>query len=280
MKRWFLPAALLFVVTAVSVSAYDLPTGQGIGTAQTVMISRSSASELLALPTCGLKPRSYRVELGLVRRFELSDLDEYALSAALRYHQVVIGFGFGQVGQRDYYAEQVGRLMVSYLWDSLSVGANVSGKWVYFGGAYDHLSATSLGLGAVYRHGIWQVGLAADDLTSPTLEEGSPSDEPRVSLYGEFSGKRSYSLLGRATWRSGEAVSFGIGQKVRFSEGGAFFWGLSTEPVTFGGGIEVEVGIGRLSYATNYHGTLGFSHSVMLAVGSRPASVVEGDGLD
>lgn len=260
-NRLFILLVLLFLPAGDAVS-FDFITGRGIGIGRTVMLSRSSASALLLVPSGGISDGQAKVELAVLRRFEIKDLDQALVAAAYRKNAVTYSVGLTQFGHRDLYSEQTARFAVAFHFDSLTVGAAISAMLVEFGGHYDRLSGSTLGAGISYRFGRLFGAFTAENLTSPKLYENSEGIRPKYSIYAEIIGKGSYSIAGRLTLEDREKPQFGVGQKIELERFGSLFWGLSTKPILYGGGIEFLFRGSAISYATSYHPTLGFSHTV------------------
>ena len=260
-------------------TAFEFVTTHGLGMGETAMLSRSSASSLVSLPAGGIKPGEWLVETGYSRRFEMRDLDRPFVAAAYRRQRLSAAVGLSQFGRGDLYAEKTLKSTLVYQLDSVSVGVSLSGMMVDIGGGYGGLRAATFGLGAAYRSGRWFVAIAADNLTSPRLAENSVAMEPVYSLYGELIGKGSFSVTGRATLQDCERPQYGLGQWLRLSGESAFFWGISTAPLEFGGGIELHILDAAISYATSVHPVLGFSHTIAVAYRSHKSGEQE-EGFD
>jgi hypothetical protein len=261
-------AAVLWSVTSQPVRAIDFIRSSGNGMGQTVNIRQSSATELLTLPTGALDPRDWLLETGYSRQFELADFDQFFIAGATRYRQFTAALGLQQFGSADLYREQTVKLALAYSYDSLTVGLSWSGMQIDFGDDADfHFRASTIGAGVSYRTRLVYAGLAADNLTSPKLYENAVPLEPVYSFYAEVLGQQSFSVTGRITWERYQKPQLALGQRIALAERSSFFWGLSTEPLTFGGGIELYVAKAAITYAANYHPTLGLSHTVTVAAG-------------
>ncbi len=259
---------LLIAVMAAGpgASGFDFLTSHGTGFAGTVMLSESTASALVSVPTGGINDRQLKLDLGINRKFEVKELDEAFVAAAYRRHALIFSLGLSQFGRGEMYSEKVAKLAVGYQYDSLTVGASLSAMLVEFGSDYyDGLSAATVGLGASYRHQRFFSAITLDNITSPSLEEGSEEIKPKLTLYAEVMGRGSYSVTGRLTVQDREKPQMGVGQKIKLAEVSSVFWGISTEPVTYGGGLELYYRDAIIRYATSYHSSLGFSHTISMA---------------
>ncbi|UCC43139.1 MAG: hypothetical protein JSU65_08280 [Candidatus Zixiibacteriota bacterium] len=276
----FLCLLFLGVIVCMPQSeAFEFLTSRGDGLGGCLLLEQTSAPALVSVPTGGIKDREWKVEAAYNRKFDLSALDDIFLAGAWRHRSVSMALGLQQFGQTDYYAERTLKVSGAYHYDSVSVGLSVSGMLIDIGSGYGRLKSATFGVGASYRHGRWFLALAADDLNTPRLYETSPGLKPRVSLYGELVGKGSFSVLGRSTFQRLEKPQFGLGQRLRLSSGSAFFWGLSTAPLKYGGGLDLRIDQLMITYSTSIHPELGLTHTLSIAYGG-PKPPREGDEFD
>lgn len=261
-------AAAIFWMPSRPVLAIDFMRASGNGMGQTVSIRQSSATDLLTLPSGSLNSRDWLLETGYNRQFELADFDQFILAGATRYQQFTAAIGLQQFGSADLYREQTLKFSLGYSYDSLTVGLSWSGMQIDFGDGEDfYFRASTLGAGLSYRTGRFYAGFAADNLTSPKLYEYAVPIEPTYSLHTEVIGRHSFSVTGRITWEQYQKPQLALGQRVALAERSSFTWGISTEPLIFGGGIELYVARAAITYAASYHPTLGLSHTVTVATG-------------
>jgi hypothetical protein len=148
-----------------------------------------------------------------------------------------------------------------------------------FGGGYASLNSGAFGVAAGWRSERWQVAVSADDLNSPSFAESDPARPPRFSVHGEFVSGKAYSLLARVTAQKNEDVQFGAGQRIALRSSSALLWGFTTSPFTFGGGIELCLRAGRLTYSANYHPSLGLTQFISVSYGSSVKSTKVDDDL-
>lgn len=260
----------ILVICALAVpgaNSLDYVTTRGFGLGQTVVLSDPSASATLIVPTGALTDRQGQIELGAVRRFEMKDLDQGFVSAAYRFGKFTYSLGLTQFGCGDYYAERTALASAAYHLKQITFGIKASLLQVDFGGHYDNLSASSVGLGFSYRRGRFIVAGVADNINRPRLDDNSEKIIPSYTLYTELIGRGSYSVTGKLTLQDREKPTFGIGQKIELSSMSGIFWGISTAPIIYGGGLELMYKRSLITYATSYHPTLGFSQT--LAVGFK-----------
>lgn len=231
---------------------------------QTVVLSNPTASSLLLVPCGGLGRQRGKIELGILRKFEMKDLDQGYLVGAYRFGSFTYSLGLTQFGYGDYYAERMVRLSGCYHLKSLTFGVSGSLKQIDFGGRYANLSAGSIGLGFSYRTGRVVIAGVVEDVNRPRLDQFSEKLRPKYTLYAELIGRGSYSVTGKITFQDTEKPGFGLGQRITLSSMAAVFWGVSTAPIIYGGGLELIHKRSLITYATSYHPTLGFSHTVSL----------------
>ncbi len=266
-RFWFILSAAILLLVSTTL-ANDFISPRQIGMGRTMVLSQSSASTLANVPTGGLERSKWGIEAGYNRRFELADLDHLFVAGAYRRGKFTVAFGVSQFGNTDLYAEQLLKGSVAFQLDSVTVGGSLSAMQVQFGGGYEQLRAATFGLGASYRTSKLIAAFDADNLTSPGLSDTSPDVEPVYSLHAEFIGKGAFSVTGRLTLEGSQKAQLGLGQIISLSDRSSFFWGIASEPVEFGGGIELSLASGTFTYATSVHPVLGFSHTVTFRWGS------------
>lgn len=249
------------------VRGFEFIRSEGNGMGQTVMMSHTLPSTLVSVPTGGLISKEWRFETGFDRQYDMSELDQFYIAGAYRYRRLTAAAGLSKFGKSDLYSELTGKVSLAYHHDSLSVGVNMSGQLLQFGGNYGNLSGTTVGLGASYRTKRLYTAIVADNLTSPRFAEEAVRLKPQYSLYAEFAGKQSFVVTGRATIENGQNTQFGFGQKIFISDNSAVFWGISTSPLEYGSGLELGIKGTTISYAFSNHPVLGFSHTIAVSVG-------------
>lgn len=241
--------------------------GQGEGLAGNVVLSTASPSVMTRVPTGSIRPGSWGIETGYSRQFDMAELDQYFFSAAYRRGWLSVAGSVTSLGQPELYSELTGKIMLAYHRDSLSIGLNASGQVLQFGGGYENLSAVGFGGGLSYRQKAYLFALTADNLNSPKFYEAALPSKALYSIYGEYRGRDSFSLLGFLKMTEGQAARIGLGQRIRVAKNGAIVWGISTKPSLYGAGFEMDVLGGRLAYSFSIHPTLGFSHVLSVMVG-------------
>jgi len=260
--RLVLLSSLLVISFADSASAFDFLTARGNGLGQTVVLSNPSASAMLVFPTARLADQQVKIEAGINRQFELKEFDQIYLAASFRRDMFSGAVGFAQFGHGDLYAERTARICAAVHYDSLSLGGMISVMQVDFADHYADLTGHSLGMSFSYRVGPVIAAFVGDDLNSPQLDEYSPAIRPTYTACAELIGPGPYSVTGRLTAQKFEKPQFGVGQMIRVSRLGSLFWGLATAPLTYGAGLELMYKRSLITYATSYHPTLGFSHTL------------------
>jgi len=264
-RQFFVVLIFAAVVSENSAQAFEFVTTRGSGIGKTLIISEPSATTLLLLPSSGINQNECIVELGGMREFELSELDRAYVAAAARYKNYTVAFGLSQLGQRDFYSERTGKLSIAYQWQNCNFSANISGIEYYFGGGYDSQSAGAAGIGFSYHYRRLFLGMAADNLNSPKLFESSPAINPQYSFYGEFVGKKSFSVTARVSFEKNQSAQMALGQKIDVSNRSDLFWGMSTKPFQLGGGFDIWYSErGAITYSGSYHPVLGLSHNLSI----------------
>jgi len=245
-------------------SAYDIESGRPTGMAGTVLMSKPSAGSLLACPSGALSDRQFVIESGWSRKFELADLDCISLSAAYRYKNFGGAIGLWQMGTPDYYVEKKLRVVFSYLYRSFGFGLITSGRMIDLGDGLGRLRAAAIGLGATYRYENYYFGLTVDNLNRPTIAENLEGENIITSILAEIHGGKRHSVTGRLVLEKYEKPQLSIGQNIYVMDRNSLFWGLGHNPLTFGGGLEIEHRRFSIIYAVSYHPVLGFSHNISI----------------
>jgi len=263
--RYAVLAVLLLHAPVVGASVFELHNTRAWSTGGAPLLSDASAVTLATLPVAMMADRVWKIDLSAERRFELADLDQAGCAVAHRRGRVTLAAAYAQFGDPDLYHEQTVALSGSLRHRSIAVGATWSAMAVSFGGGYESLDATTVGLSVSYWRPRLQLAFRADRLTEPTLYDGAVGFQPRWHLSGEWQGPGDYCFTGRVTLEAHQKPQFGLGQRVILTERTAIYWGIATAPLTCGGGIDIMYRGGRLTCAVSYHPTLGLSHGVSLA---------------
>ena len=264
---------LIFVLFCFvfSAGAFDFSSGRGNGLGQSVLLSETSASSLVNLPGAGINKNQWKIELGVNRKFELKDLDEIIVAGALRKGKFSFSFGLSQFGYADLYSEKTVKLSSAYYLNDFSFGLALSGLFVDFGGGYEGLSALTYGLTASYHKKNYYASVMADNLTSPRFEENCPEYKPKFNFYFEYDTQKSFSVTARTTFENKQKPQFAIGQVIDISNDASILWGLSSEPLIYGGGLEYDFKSMLFDYTISYHTILGFTHGISISYGSKCA---------
>ena len=258
--------SVILVLLAAVVSAHDIDGGRRVGMSRAVLLSEPSASDFVFCPTAYLSPKRITVESGFLRRYDLSDLDQYYVAAAAEYHRFMFGIGASQFGKTDYYAEKILRSTVSYKIDSLAIGVIVSGKMVEFGNMEESFSSIGLGVSAGFNWNKYHIAVVADNINKPRLAAESEPDYRSVNLYAEIEGSRFYSIVGRLNWQDYAKVQATLGQIFHLTGNNALMWGIGSNPLTYSGGLELNLDRYYIGYAVTNHPTLGLSHSIVIGI--------------
>lgn len=263
--------ALLGLVLSVtsSISAYDFLTSRGTGLGQAALLSRPSPSELLNLPSGRLAINEWRFETGLSRAFDLRDFDQFMLAGVGRKGRFSLAAGFSQFGRSELFTEQIAKLTLATHIDSLTFAVGGSYLTVGFGGGYENLSAATLHAGSSFQRNWLTISFAADNLSSPSLNDGSPKVEPLYAAEVEYRGKHPLSIVGRLQAQKNERPRFSFGQHLALGSTAALMLGLVTAPVQFGGGVEIAHKGALLTYSMSVHPVLGLTQTIAISYGNR-----------
>ncbi|MEA3297481.1 MAG: hypothetical protein U9R56_06415 [candidate division Zixibacteria bacterium] len=254
------------LVFSGGVRAFDFTTGCAEGLGETVLLSRSSASEFLVVPCGSITSGEGKVEAGFRRMYEMKELDDLFFAAAYRSGKFTLGLGLTQFGDPDLYTEKTGRLMLACHLGRWTTGLFLSGMLVQFGQYYEGLSASTLGGGLSYRTERIIGAVTCDNMTSPCFDENSPRLNPKYSIWTELIGPGPYSLTGRVILEKTEKPRFALGQKIDLSTRASFFWGIVTAPIKYGGGLQLNLDRYAIICTTSYHPELGLTPGLALSV--------------
>ncbi len=257
---------IIFVLLMpTSLFAYDIEGGRQAGMAGTILLSRPSAYGLLNCPTNSLQPKGFVIESVASRKYGLADLDQVAILAAYRFKKMTWAFGFSQMGTPDYYTEKNIRAVLSYHQNSITAMLITSGRLIEIGDKYGKLRAASVGLGVSYYIDNHYFGLTIDDINKPKIAKNVDGENIKLNLYAEIDGGERHSVTGRLVLEKYEKPHLSLGQFINLTEKNGLFWGLSLNPLKYGGGFEIEHKRFSIVYGVSHHPVLGFSHNISLS---------------
>lgn len=255
---------LLLCILPSAACAFDVYDSRAGGLGRGVLLSRPTAVNLVNTATDGLSRDAGMFEAGYHRRYELADLDYLFLAGAWRYRQMTIAVAASQFGKTDLYAEQLLKGAVAVHYRRFSLGMMLSAMQVQIGNGYGNLRTTTVGFAGGVSATKFTAALSSDNLTRPRLIDGGIPYEPTHTLLVEYHGVKAFSFTGRVRVENQQKPQFGLGQSIRLSNRSAFFWGVGTAPVEYGGGVEIDIPFGAVTYVANIHPVLGLSHTVTL----------------
>jgi len=262
--RQYFKLLLIWLVMTPFAGGYEIDAGRSYGMAGTVMMSQPSAGSHLACPSGMVQKGQLLIESGWQRRFELSELDQLFLAAGYRVGDVSFSAGFSQFGESDYYTEKIFRSTISYNYKNFTGSLIGSGKILEIGGTYDPFRAASVGLGAGVNYGPYHLGVVVDNLNRPKIVDRREGDNVLFDIYAEIEGGSFHTLTARLRFEKDHETYVGIGQYIYLYDHHAFFWGISHNPLTYGGGAELVYRGISFVYSANYHTTLGFTHNISI----------------
>lgn len=253
-----------------AVDAYDFDVGRQTGMAGGILLSSPTGCAFLNCPTGVMNRNEIVFEAGYQRKFELSDLDRVFICSGYKYQDFSGVIGFSQFGRSDYYTEQIFKAAVSYDYRLFQAALIAAVKRVAIGGGNaQSLSALSLGLAGGVHYDRYHFGMVIDNINRPKIDANTEAENAVLSFYGEIEGPSQFSIVGRAAFEKNQDPVLSAGQYIRLPGRNAIFWGVSDNPLTYGGGIEAAYSNFELMYAVSYHPVLGFSHNVSLNVALR-----------
>jgi hypothetical protein len=257
---------LLICLMTISLYGYDLESGRRLGLAGGVILSEPRAAGWLDCPTAVIEPKQVLAEAGYRRRYDLSELDKVFLAGAYRYNDFALAVGFSQFGRRDYYVEQIIKGSFTYYHKLLAASLSASGKLLDIGRDERQVSLSALGMGAALgvHYGRYHLALVGDNLNRPRLDPNRDREKMTVNVFGQIEGLSRFSVVGRMFWEEEEKACFSLGQYFHLPGDNALFVGIQSDPLSYGGGLDISYAGFGLSYAVRHHPTLGFIHNVSL----------------
>ncbi|MCH9030639.1 MAG: hypothetical protein IIB00_00060 [candidate division Zixibacteria bacterium] len=245
------------------VSAFQLSGGRSRGMGGAISLSSATASDYLRAPGIALGDGQWYLEAGAERRFELKELDAGYLAWAFRRNRAGFSFGVQQFGRSKGFAEKTARGAVAYYVNKFSLALIGSFRSYDFGASYSSLNAVSLGLsaGLTTRHAL--VSIVVDNLNRPSFVSSAPEEEIEGSLYAEARGAKLRTSA-RITLRENKKPVLGLGQIVPVGKAADLFWGVSSHPLIYGGGLEIRQSKYGIIYSGSYHPTLGYSQNISI----------------
>lgn len=268
MKKNFAFIAVFLLTISGQTLAYDFLSSRGTSLGQATLLSNPAPSEMLNLPSGALERGEFRFETGLNRAFDLKDFDQFMMAASGRKGRFSLAAGFSQFGRSELYTEQTAKVTLAAHFDSLTLAVGASHLLVGFGGSYADLSATTFHASTAFRYRWLYLGLGADNLTSPSLNDGSPKTNPVCVAALEYKSSRGVSILGRVQLQERERPRFSLGQHIGLGDKAALMLGVVTAPVQFGGGVEFSLKGGRLTYGMAIHPVLGLTQTLAISYGN------------
>lgn len=259
------------MLLASNTVGFDLVRSRSLGMGRTTLLTRPTPTDLINSPSRPIDTTKLRFEAGYHRRFELADLDNVFLAGSYYRKKITIAFGASQFGNAELYAEQLLKGSVAYHLSSFTLAGTLSAMQIQIGEGYGVLRAATYGVGAAWSRRNLHISVGFDNLSRPTLSDTGIPVTRNATLLAEFERPGSYSITARLRSEWGNKPQFGLGQMIRLSGRSSFFWGIGTAPLEFGGGFEIEIPIGAISYAASVHPVLGMSHVVTMSyqTGSR-----------
>ncbi len=253
------------LVFSVPVYSFDIGTGRLTGMGGTVLFSSPSASDYLACPAVILSERQLVFESDFQRKYDLTDLDKVSAVVAGRYRRFTGAVGFSQFGRENYYTEKLIKGALGAQFGLMSLAVDISGRRIEIGDNHGWFNMASLGVTGGLNYERFHIGLTADDINQPAPIDGAEKYHTIIKIYAELEGPSTYSFTGRVALEKYEKPILAVGQYIRLQGKNAVFWGVSNNPLTYGGGIDLHYRGFRLGYAASYHPVLGMSHNLSLA---------------
>lgn len=268
MKQTTATIIILMLLIFGSLNAYEFDIGRRYGLGGAVLFSAPTATDMLSCPTGLLNKSEIVFEAGYQRKFELADLDKIYAAAGYRYKNLSAVIGVSQFGKDNYYMEQLVKTTLSYSYSYLSAAVIVDGMQVNVGEDEDKLTlrAASIGMAAGVNYQKYHLGFMVDNVNRPKLAETLLPEKSIYHIYGEVEGLSRFSIAGHLALEENQKPMASFGQYIRLIDNNALFWGISRNPLTYGGGLDIKYGNYGLVYAVSYHPELGLTHNISLNI--------------
>ncbi|PKK84444.1 MAG: hypothetical protein CVT49_03725 [candidate division Zixibacteria bacterium HGW-Zixibacteria-1] len=270
MKQISLTFVMVMLIIIGGTRANDFDIGRQYGLGGSVLLSSPTATDMLTCPTGVMNKNEIIFEAGYQRKFELADLDKIYTAAGYRYKNLSAVIGFSQFGKSDYYVEQTAKGVFSYSINHFAAAIIADGRQVSIGEAESKvtLRAASVGLAAGINYQKYHLGAAVDNINRPRLAQSLAQENSIYHIYAEVEGLSRFSVTGHIAFEESEKPLASFGQYIRLIDNNALFWGVSSNPLTYGGGLDIKYGNYGLIYAVSYHPELGMTHNVSLNISS------------
>ena len=242
---------------------FETPTIPGLGGCAVMM--QPSASDFLLTTGASLGSRSFAVDLLDYDQFQMQEFHQNAAAIAYRSGRYAVAAGLTQFGMDGLYREMAYQIAVSRQIRRFAFGVNSRVTSIEFGEFYSPLSMTAFGLGAACKLRSAIVSVNLEDINSPRPGNTSARLNPKLSGYLEYWPRESYSVTSRFTAQKGQKLQVGFGQILKLPLQSRLFWGLSTEPLIYGAGLEIFVYKAFITCTASYHPALGLSRMITLS---------------
>ncbi len=208
--------------------------------------------------------RQFWMNSGYFRQYELSDFDTRFLTAGTWLGQHAVVLGLSQLGNPDYYAEQVLQVGVGHRLRRFQIGLNMSLSKQSFGEHYSSLSAATWGVAASWQTQRISITLVADDLSRPKFHNASIPTERKASVYIGIVTTDESRLWLRQDFQKGYPPRYRFTQLFSLNRTGTIFWDFSSNPSSYGGGLKLSFSSYNITYAASHHPVLGLSHGLSI----------------
>ena len=250
-------------------SAFDFADIHSLATGQTSVLSLSSPGRAVNTPGFGMAAAGTNFEIGYTRKYDLADLDRLHAAFSARKGAFSFAAGMSQLGKASLYTERVARGTVTYERGKYAAGLTGSALQTEFGNNYGRFSAVTVGAGLGVRMANVLASVSADNLTRPKLYRGAVPFNPAGVINLELLTQKKLSLMVRVVMIEHTRPRIGFGQRIPLARVSALYWGVSTRPLEYGGGIDISARGFVFTYAASIHPVLGLSQGISLSWGSK-----------
>lgn len=259
-------AFIIYFCLTIHVSAHDLDAGRQMGMGGAVMLTSPSATDVLITPVALISDRQLLLESGFQNRYDLPELDKGYVAMGYRMGAFSVGLGYSQFGKATYYSEKIARASFGFYYGVFAIGINGSGKEIEIGEGYGKYRANSLGFSAGLHYDDYHLAVVGDNLNKPSLADEAAVEPALWNVFAEVKGSKAFSICGRISFKTNNKPSAAISQYIYLKGKNAIFWGVSGNPLKYGGGMEISYRGFILGYAAEYHPVLGLIHNISIGM--------------
>jgi len=215
--------------------------------------------------------KAWQLGIYAENRFLISDLNLYAIAAALPIKSGTFGIGINYFGNEFYNEKQVKLAYGRELFKGLSLGIELD--WINLSiDNYGSTSAFTFGAGILYQlSDKAQIGCHVFNPLRIQLTDLEEDKLPTVVKIGaSFSPIEKLTVTAETEKNIQQKAIFKAGVEYQIIEKLYLRGGISSNPGISSFGIGLNLGILQLDFANSFHPTLGYSPHLSLSFAGRP----------